>query len=93
MLIAVHSHSLNLNTVHIVGYGASVCECKHGARIIPLCDSQNHTLLFCSLYDNAHRKDVLIVQPVSYQPPIVFWVNSTRTSHCRGEGFREEGGG
>lgn len=99
MLIAVHSFFLNLNIVHIVGYSASVCECKHGTRIIPLCDSQNHTLLFCSLYDNAHRKDVLIVQPVSYQPPIVCWVSSTRMSHCRGEcflkgdGFREESGG
>lgn len=58
-------------------------------KIILQCDSQSHTL-FCSLYDNAHRKDVLNIQPVSYQAAIVWWVKSTRTSHCRVECFWTE---
>lgn len=84
------THFLKPNIVHIVGYSTSVCKCKHRVKIIPPCDSQSPTLLFCSLYDNAHRKDVWLVQPVSYQPPIVCWVNSSRTSQCRGECFWTE---
>lgn len=53
----------------------------------------NHKTTHCYFVHymkNAHRKDVFVVQPVSYQPPFVCWVSGTKTSHWKGECFWTE---